>query len=231
MSDKKLCWIDLETTGSALATSQILEIGIAITDEEGNIQAEKSWLNPAGMDSLRVANVDPVVIEMHAASGLWRDLQKVYRDPLDARDPLNQHLLANPKLAGLDREISGWLLLQNDQRTEHMALAGSGVSHFDRGFIRRDLPSVDKMLTYWAYDVGVVRRMLRLVGLNSQSEDAMPNHRALDDVKAHITEFRQQLTMLKAIHHGAVVTVPTGVRYEPLFPGRNGTELVEGGVS
>lgn len=225
MSNKKLCWIDLETTGSKLETSQILEIGIAVTDDEGNIEAEGSWLNPVPLDSLRVATIDPVVLEMHSKSGLWADLQKKYVDPLN--DPLNIQRVRT--LRDLNGEIRNWLFLKNDQRTEHMALAGSGVSHFDRGFIRRDLPDVDRMLTYWAYDVGVVRRMLRLCGINTQSEDTMPNHRALDDVKAHIREYQAQLVLLRQIPVPSAA--PTGTDFQPLFAAREGELLVEGGVA
>lgn len=225
MTADKICWIDLETTGSRLETSQILEIGVAITDTEGNIQAEQSWLNPAGLDSLRIAELDPVVLKMHAESGLWTDLQKVYTDPLSVHgDPL----FMRPGLGSISKDIGTWLIGQNNLRTEHIPLAGSGVSHFDRPFIRRDLPNVDKLLTYWAYDVGVMRRMLRLVGHNSQTEETLPTHRALEDVKAHIAEFRIQLEYLRNINYGAIVKVPTGVTFEPLFPGRTTAELVEG---
>lgn len=216
----QICWIDLETTGLRLEDSKILEVGIALTDEEGEIQAEKSWLNPAPLDGLRVAALDPVVLAMHAASGLWADLQRQYQDPL--RDPLT---LRPARGLDLNQEVAQWISLNTNWTTKRIPLAGSGVSHFDRQFIRRDLPDVDRKLTYWAYDVGVMRRMLRLIGFNSQTDEAQPTHRALDDVKAHIKEFQTQLALLRTIDFPRV---STGVQLDPLFPSRETTELTEG---
>jgi oligoribonuclease len=174
-----IAFIDLETTGSTLSGNRIVEVGVAITDRSFNVGATKSWVVDLP-DLELLGEMDPVVIDMHVKSGLMRDLVRG----------------SGITIRQVDDELSTLLLGLGGGR--HVPLAGSGVSHFDRQFIRRDMPHTDKLLSYWAYDVGVVRRFLRLAGYPIPDNVEL-THRALDDALDHAAEARRYLDLLSQL--------------------------------
>lgn len=87
-----------------------------------------------------------------------------------------------------DALIGKWLDQFSEDNT-HIPYGGSGVSHFDRQYINRDLPRLGRRLTFWALDVGCVRRIFALQGASTASIDAK-THRALDDALVHADELR-----------------------------------------
>ena len=167
-----LAVIDLETTGTDENAGSILEVGVIIAGPDLVLLDAASWLVHPNPDDL--ANMAPKVVEMHRTSQLLADLE--------AGDDV--HLL---------EDVDLWLSALLDKFTVdgRIALAGSGVGHFDSRWLRRHLPHASKRLTYWAYDVGVVRRFLRdLCGWDIEPlNDAKP-HRALDDAVLHLAEMR-----------------------------------------
>jgi oligoribonuclease len=66
-----MVWMDLEMTGLDPAVHHIVEIATIVTDDELNIVAEGPDLVVHQPDSI-LALMDPVVIDMHTASGLLR---------------------------------------------------------------------------------------------------------------------------------------------------------------
>lgn len=169
-------WLDLETTGSDLDGHHIIEVGAAITDMSLNVLDGRSYiLNPGELPEMA-----PVVLEMHRKNGLFNDMQK----PLKVTP-----------LGVVDHELEQWIRKYNG--SDHMLFAGSGVMHFDRKFIKRDLPLTDKRLTHYAIDVGVVRRTFELLlGIPGWPEDNK-NHRAFDDVLFHIEEMKWALDRIR----------------------------------
>lgn len=170
MGTKHIAWLDLETTGSA-ESDVILECGIVLTDERLQVVASNSWVIH---EDVKIELVDPYVVDMHDKNGLWLDVAASILLPEQADDA-----------------VSSWLKGAT-KSTKHIALAGSGVGHFDRRYIKRYWPSTDKLFTYWALDVGVMRRFLKF----AQREDLVPaagdsstkTHRALDDAQQHLDE-------------------------------------------
>lgn len=168
-----ILWVDLETTGSREGDT-IIEVGAVLTNKQLDVQGTFSRV--AYYPKAGIHFVDPFVQEMHTKNGLWNDCA-------------NQ--LPDLTIAAIDSEMARWLKYQA-RSSEHVALAGSGVSHFDRRYIKKEMPLTDALLTYWALDVGVVRRFLQLWG----QEDKIPTagdsdtktHRALDDALQHLEE-------------------------------------------
>lgn len=177
---KFLAWIDLETTGSDEVADDIIEVGLVVTDEHLNHRETRSWTVYPERPSL-LLKMDPVVVDMHVKSGLLADVLK-----MDQRTPV--------RIPMVDRALSQ--ALRPFLVDGKIPLAGSGVSHFDFKFIKRYMPKTAALLTYAPYDIGSVRRFLRLAGV--EISDANLSHRALDDVEDHIAEARYYLGGFRA---------------------------------
>jgi oligoribonuclease (3'-5' exoribonuclease) len=183
-----MLWLDLETTGNS-PDADIIEVGVVLTDQTPELHELEGGVRSLLVEPTeywRLFALDEVVARMHSGSGLTRELHTAVG------------VLA---LAEVETALLG--LLQ-PYGTEHIPLAGSGVSHFDRQYIRRDFPRFDKRLTYWAYDVGVVRRTLRLAGIELPSGDqTTKTHRALDDARQHAQEMRDYLALLGKLQNNS----------------------------
>lgn len=181
-----IAWIDLETTGSNEATENIIEVGLMITDAtpELGIIEQRSWVVTPNEQG-KLLKMDPVVIDMHTKSGLLADVLK--------QATYNK----GPWIGTVDREVAE--ALKPYLTKGRIALAGSGTSHFDSKFIRWHMPKTAELLTYWSYDVGAVRRYLRLAGVPIESPSEGLTHRALQDVRDHAAEARRYLAAMKSL--------------------------------
>jgi oligoribonuclease (3'-5' exoribonuclease) len=180
--DDAILWIDLETTGSS-NEAKILEFGGILTtatpdlEELGRFQ---TLVDPYPVDTYEA----DVVVEMHKKSGLTDDLK------------MNSIVL--PSVVEAEQAILRWINDTIGFSTEHLPWGGSGVGHFDAKYIRRDWLYLAKRLTYWVYDVGVMRRMMRLGGFELPVDDTgAKNHRALDDAEKHAQEARLYLQQIQ----------------------------------
>jgi oligoribonuclease len=176
-------WLDLETTGSDVNWHQILEVGCIVTD-----YALHQFAGPEGMfhavvaPRWPIASIDRVVLNMHLASGLWADAME-----------------SNLDISGVDVMFAKFLDCHTVKG--RIALAGSGVCHFDRKFIDRWMPESAKRLTYWPMDVGVVRRFgMMIAGVENPCDvtDDKP-HRSLEDVRLHLQEARAWRDLVKGV--------------------------------
>lgn len=171
-----LLWIDLETTGSDEARDCIIEVGAILTTTELDVLGECSIVVAPTAEGLGRLMQNAFVRDMHQRNGLLPLL-------LDAETPAYKpHEAAKTLLAWAER------LGAKQGRT---VLAGSGVGHFDRRFIARWMPQVDKFLRYWCIDIGVVRRAHDLwVGTPVSAANDAKTHRGLDDIRCHVEEAR-----------------------------------------
>lgn len=187
MTVDHLAWLDLETTGSDEHADVILELGIVLTDTDLFTIGERSWVVYHENVSHLRGQADPTVQEMHDRNGLWRDC-------------------GNPDLADWQSEVvkdcERWLQGTTGS-SKHVGLAGSGVAHFDLRFLRKQTPSLARRFTYWTLDVGVVRRSLTFAGrddlIPTAGDSTTKTHRALDDARQHLAEFRCYADLLRGI--------------------------------
>lgn len=169
-----ILFLDLETTGTDEDKDNIIEVGCSlISTEEGypEVSSFSAMSYPSDEAYGRMMNKQ-VVREMHEVNGLLEDLKAV-----------------NVRIDKVDEAVVAWLDHNVKGDNSHVPLGGSGVTHFDRRFIKRYMPKLDARLTHWAYDVGVMRRMFMKAGAPYASMDAK-THRALDDARVHADEFR-----------------------------------------
>ena len=172
--DDIVLWLDLETSGSG-DDALIFEVGMAVTGPGPNFDILAST-DIVLAHTLPLA-MDPVVIDMHTKNGLFEEIKTHGVSAEEAENQISQFI----------HETFGF-------SKQHVVLAGSGVGHFDRKFIKRDWPWLDKRLAYFCYDVGVLRRFLRMVGITTpETKTDQLTHRALDDVFDHINEARALL--------------------------------------
>src|SRR5262245_46422724 len=170
MSDY-LVWIDCEMTGLDLDKDALVELAVLVTNAELEILG-------AGVDIVikppqaALDQMDEVVRTMHETSGL---------------------------LTELDRGVS---LAEAEQRAlvyvkahvpavRRAPLAGNSVAT-DRGFLARDMPTLEGHLHYRMVDVSSVKELAKRwyprVYFNSPAKTG--NYRALADIRESIRELR-----------------------------------------
>jgi len=169
---KYLLWLDLETTGLDPATTSVLEVWWELTDWSLAPVASAHGVRHASWGD-GTAPMDDVVRDMHTKSGL-----------IDACvTPSGAHDVGTAmyRLVGLLLDIG-----------EPVALAGSGVAHFDRLVLAAQYPDVAAHLTYWSLDLGPIRRLAEGTGYGDLALPAIDIvHRAEADVRRAQAEFRQ----------------------------------------
>jgi oligoribonuclease len=171
-----LLWLDLETTGTDEAKDSIIEIAVIPTTPDLDQVGEWTATDEGLGRLLRT----PVVRAMHEANGLLAEL-------LEEGD-------RHHTIGAVDHQLDTWLVDQGDYLgVNSWILAGSGVGHFDRRFIKAQMPKLDRRLRHWCIDVGVVRRAYSMW---TDTAEVHPGHvpgkthRALDDVRFHLEEAR-----------------------------------------
>lgn len=171
-SDPKfLLWVDLETTGTDENLDGILEIGAIITTPDLDRVAD--WHRVIGIEPQHHERLldNEFVYSMHEHNGLLDDCATSFW-----------------KIEEADRDLAHDMAFHGEPH-DYM-LAGSGVGHFDRRFIRRHLPRVESMLQYPVIDVGVIRRTMRMwagEGLDFKFNESK-DHRAMGDIELHLNE-------------------------------------------
>jgi len=167
----RIVWIDCEMTGLDFVNDSLVEIACIVTDSELN-ELDDGFEVVIKVPQEKLDTMDPVVTQMHTASGLLHDIP-----------------------SGLTLEEAEQQLF--DYVTSHVPesfkapLAGSSV-YVDRIFLRRDMPRVDSYLHYRIIDVSSLKELARR--WYSRTYFANPlktgNHRALGDTRDSINELR-----------------------------------------
>lgn len=185
-----ICWTDLETLGSEPPTNDIIEIGAVMTTDDLDRVGEPFGALVEIPSRARLANVNPVVLEMHAKNGLWRDLA------------------AGPTVSLMTADLAFRDWIRGAGVAGGVRLAGSGVSHFDSNLICDQLPLSWAEFTGYndhvkpTLDIGIVRRFLTTFGLEELIPEAARTevpHRALDDVLRFIDEARAYRDLLRTL--------------------------------
>lgn len=181
-----LAFLDLETTGADERTGEILEVAVVVTDPAAPFVelGEFTRIIRLYRQDWR-SLMDDTVTAMHAANGL--------AIAVDA---------CHCPLRVAETQLFAFL----DQFEPPLRLAGSGVAHFDRRWLKAHMPRVEAMFDYPSMDVGPVRRLIRDY---AQRKDLVPEldgskpHRALADARLHLTEFRHYAALIAALPEAA----------------------------
>src|SRR4051794_33649809 len=140
MSDR-LVWIDCEMTGLDLARDALIEIAVLVTD------ADLTLLDPglnviihAGDDVL--AAMVPYVRDMHSSSGLTEEVR------------------ASTTTLGQAENLVLDYVKKFVPEPKNAPLCGNSIAT-DRGFLARDMPSLDEHLHYRMVDVSSLKELAK----------------------------------------------------------------------
>lgn len=167
-----LCWMDLEMTSLEDATKdQIIEIAVILTDKNLNVVTEGPDIVIHADDSL-FADIPESARALHEKTGLREEVRK-----------------STVMLAEAKQQVLTFL-------AEHVApqsapLCGNSI-YMDRHFLRLQMREIDDYLFYRCIDVSTLKELARrwapAVYDESRSRKGESAHRALDDIKASISE-------------------------------------------
>ncbi|QUH00501.1 oligoribonuclease [Saccharopolyspora erythraea] len=169
MNDR-LVWIDCEMTGLDLGKDALIEIAALVTDADLNILGEGVDI-VIHADDEALAGMPDVVREMHERSGLTEEVRR-----------------STVSLAEAEQRILDYIR-QHVPDGRSAPLAGNSIAT-DRGFIARDMPTLDAHLHYRMVDVSSIKELCRRWYPRiyyAQPEKGLA-HRALADIKESIRE-------------------------------------------
>ncbi|MEU7634653.1 MULTISPECIES: oligoribonuclease [unclassified Streptomyces] len=170
MNDR-MVWIDCEMTGLSLASDALIEVAALVTDSELNVLGD-------GVDVVirppaeALTTMPEVVRQMHTTSGLLAELD------------------TGTTLEAAEAQVLDYIK-QHVPEPGKAPLCGNSVGT-DRGFLLRDMPTLESYLHYRIVDVSSVKELARrwFPRAYFNSPDKNGNHRALADIRESIAELR-----------------------------------------
>jgi oligoribonuclease len=165
-----LVWIDCEMTGLDLGKDALIEIAALVTDAELNVLGDGVDVVIHAGDAL-LDGMPDVVAEMHAHSGLTQEVRRSAVSVAEAEKQVLDYVRAHVP----------------EPRTA--PLCGNSIAT-DRGFIARDMPTLDAHLHYRMVDVSSIKELCRrwYPRIYYAQPDKGLAHRALADIRESIRE-------------------------------------------
>ncbi|HYZ68374.1 MAG TPA: oligoribonuclease [Mycobacterium sp.] len=168
----ELVWIDCEMTGLDLRSDRLIEIAVLVTDADINILGDGIDVVIHAPDEALDSMID-VVKQMHTKSGLIDEVRASTIDVPTAEQMVLDYIKSHVKQA------------------KSAPLAGNSIAT-DRGFIARDMPTLDDYLHYRMIDVSSIKELCRRWYPRiyfGQPEKGLA-HRALADIHESIRELK-----------------------------------------
>jgi len=169
-----LLWLDLETTGLDPMKHDILEIGMVVTDDSLNVLESLNIVLAQQEEAL--GRMDQWCWTTHTQSGL-----------VDA--------VRNSDTTMFDAKILMSVFLTMNFPNTKPVLHGNSI-HFDKKFIDLHMPEISEMLHYRLMDVSSWKEWFKTVGFSYKAQFPS-NHRALDDIRGSIEEFKYYSGVVK----------------------------------
>jgi len=169
--NERLVWIDCEMTGLDLVNDALIEVAALVTDTELNVLGD-------GVDVVikppqeALDQMLDVVRTMHTSSGLLDELA------------------AGTTMAEAEELVLAYIRAYVPA-SRKAPLAGNTV-FVDRGFLARDMPTLEAHMHYRIVDVSSIKELVRRwyprVYFNSPVKSG--GHRALSDIRESIEELK-----------------------------------------
>ena len=157
-------------TGLDLAKDALIEIAVLVTDGELNVLGDGLDLVIHAADAA-LDGMPEIVRDMHAHSGLTEEVRK-----------------STVQLAEAERRVLDYVR-EYVPDSRGAPLAGNSIAT-DRGFIARDMPTLDAHLHYRMVDVSSIKELVRrwYPRIYYAKPEKGLAHRALADIKESINE-------------------------------------------
>lgn len=174
--DPVFVFTDVETTGLDEWTHDLLEVAVLVTSDTLETLSGRSWVVEPRTKGYR-ERLDPKVAAMHEQNGLFA--------AIDRGEGLSPRVIAGQALAFLEKF-----------KLSYPPMCGASV-HFDRRFLRRQLPELEVFFHYRNIDVSTLKELRRIwyPDVTSSLEEPEKSHRALRDVEqtAELLRYYRQL--------------------------------------
>jgi oligoribonuclease len=168
----RLVWVDCEMTGLELGSDLLIEVAALVTDSELNVLGEGIDV-VIGATHEQLANMLPVVRDMHASSGLTQEV-----------------LASTVTLQQAEQQVLAYVR-EHVPEPRKAPLCGNSIAT-DRGFLTRDMAELDNWLHYRMVDVSSIKELARR--WYPRAYYAAPKkgggHRALADIQESVLELR-----------------------------------------
>lgn len=170
LEDRRIVWLDLETTGLDPMKDDILEIGVIVTDGRLNELRRKNWVLKAHAGQLGA--MPPEVVLMHASSGLWAEC-----------------LASEKRIEEVNNDLLHFLSVSG---CKGAFLAGNSVGDFDRHFMRKYLPKCNSYISHRSINSSTFKALMSMwrPEIASPQVDRKKAHRALLDCEHAIAELK-----------------------------------------
>lgn len=171
-----LVWVDLETTGLDENRDQILEVACVITRGASLEPVAHFEVVTDGAARVEFRSLHTAVQNMHRDNGLWMD-------SLQSGVPIEQAAFRFEQF------------LSHNVEKGAAQLAGSTVS-FDRRFLRKWMPEVERWLHYRNLDVTALNELARRwmpEKYEARPTTLTPAHRGMADLEGSIAVLRHYL--------------------------------------
>lgn len=169
---KKLLWVDLEMTGLDPASKRIVEVAAIVTDFDFNELAMYEAIIHQSDEVLEGS--DDWVKKTFKENGLMEQIKSSEHQESEIRTAFAEFIGKN--------------------FTQPAILAGSSI-HQDRRFIRQWWPEVESKLHYRMLDVTSLK--IYMMGKHKIVMQKPETHRALDDIRGSMREFKEYIKQLK----------------------------------
>lgn len=170
---KKMLWVDLETTGLSPEKENIIEVGVLITDVYLNSLKEFETI---------------IYCPSHILDRVDDSIQAMHKELFP--------LVRASNITLEEAELQFYNLIK-DNFTEKPVLCGSSV-HFDRNFLRAQMPRVFGELHYRNFDVSTFKIEADLLGLPPWKDEVEKKHRAISDLRGSIRELKYYRNLFRS---------------------------------
>ena len=189
----RLVWVDCEMTGLELGSDLLIEVAALVTDSELNVLGEGVDV-VIGATHEQLANMLPVVRDMHASSGLTQEV-----------------LASTVTLQEAEQQVLAYVR-EHVPEPRKAPLCGNSIAT-DRGFLTRDMAELDNWLHYRMVDVSSIKELARR--WYPRAYYASPKkgggHRALADIQESVLELRYYRTAIMVAAPGPSTEQATAI--------------------
>lgn len=188
LEDRRIAWIDLETTGLDPMKDDILEVGVIVTDGRFKEIARKNWVLKAHAGQLGAMPQE--VVLMHAQSGLWKEC-----------------LESSLRVEEVNNDLLHFLSVRG---CKGAFLAGNSVGDFDRHFMRKYLPKCNSYLSHRSINASTFKALFSMWAphVKPPAPEKGAAHRSLADCEHSISELKFWISSMHEIN-GQEVLLPS----------------------